>query len=375
MLLMRIDLSIYAVLVLFFLLIDLHKYPVRNDKAYLFHFILLSNILILIVEIFSWAVDGMTGNSGRLLNIIFNSLLYVLNLVPLSLWCSYFDECIISNQKNRLRRRKIYLSLNCITVLIVVINLFTEFLFQINAENVFIRGIGAPLFAAMNYLLFILYCITIIPYRKLITGRIYQVILSVAILPAIGGYLQTKYYGLILVWPMMTLVCLAGYILIEREDMNRDTVTNLLTRSQLERRMKFLINRHQPFSIIMIDLDKFKSINDTYGHKEGDDALKLISNLMEKSIKQTDQAFRYAGDEFVILVDSADPKSPSHIANRLMINLHKMNNHAKKPYMLSFSFGFSFFDGSGDESIYHLLSEADKAMYQNKNRNKNKSIT
>ena len=369
MLLMRIDLSIYAVLVLFFLLIDLHKHPVRNDKAYLFQYILLSNILILIVEIFSWAVDGMAGNSGRLLNIIFNSLLYVLNLVPLSLWCSYFDECIISNQNNRLRRRKVYLCLNCITVLLVVINLFTEFLFQINVENVFIRGIGAPLFAAMNYLLFILYCITIIPYRKLITGRIYQVILSVAILPAIGGYLQTKYYGLILVWPMMTLVCLAGYILIEREDMNRDTVTKLLTRSQLERRMKFLINRHQPFSIIMIDLDKFKSINDTYGHKEGDEALKLISNLMEKSIKQTDQAFRYAGDEFVILVDSADPKSPSHIANRLMINLHKMNNHAKKPYMLSFSFGFSFFDGSGDESIYHLLSEADKAMYQNKNKN------
>ncbi|MDD3660248.1 MAG: GGDEF domain-containing protein [Lachnospiraceae bacterium] len=367
MLLTRIDLSIYAILILLFLLIDLHKHPVRNDKAYLFKFILLSNILILIAEIVSWSVDGLPGADGRFLNIVFNSILYSLNLVPLALWCSYFDECILSDFKKRKVRRKIYLSLNLFTVLLVMINLFTNILFRINSVNIFERGIGAPLFATMNYLMFFIYCITLIPYRKLITGRIYQVILSVVVFPAIGGYFQTKYYGLILVWPMTALVCLVGYILIEREDMNRDTVTQLLTRFQLERRMKFMISRHQPFSIIMIDLDKFKSINDNFGHKEGDEALQLISNLLEKSIKQTDQAFRYAGDEFVILVDSADQKAPRHIANRLMINLQRMNQHSKKPYQLSFSLGSSYFNGDSDESIYHLLAEADKAMYQNKN--------
>jgi len=367
MLLNRIDLCIYSILVLLFLVIDLQKHTAKNNKTYLFLYVIYANIVILLAESVSWIVDGMPGGNGRIINYIANSFLYLLNLVPLSLWCSYFDECFILDKKKKLMRRKVYIAMNLLTAGLVLVNPFTGILFQINQQNVFERSLGAPLFAVSNYLMYIFYCISIIKYRKLITGRIYQVIICVAAFPAIGGYFQTKYYGVILVWPMATLVCLVAYILTEREEMNRDTVTQLPTRALLESRMKYKISRRQSFSIIMIDLDKFKSINDSYGHREGDEALSIISNLLQKSIKQVDQAYRYAGDEFVLLIETDDSLAITNVEERLYENLNRMNISSKKPYQLSFSYGSIHYDGSSEESIYHLLAEADKSMYFQKN--------
>lgn len=373
MIINRIDLSIFSIFILILLAADLHKHPVRSDKTRIFLLSLYANMLILFVELVSWLIDGLPGTSGRIINWGSNSLLYTLNLVPLSLWCSYFDECIIINESNRLIRRKIYLSLNIFTLLLVIINLFTGILFTINSEGVFERGDGALISAALNYLLFFVYLLSVMRYRKLITGRIYQIIICVGIFPVIGGYFQTKYYGVILVWPMMALVCLTAYILIEHEEMNRDAVTGLLTRPQLENKMKFMISRKQPFSLIMLDMDKFKSINDSFGHKEGDEALRIIANLLEKSIMQNDQAYRYAGDEFVVLIDCSDPETATKITDRLYKNLLRFNEQAVKKYILSFSLGHSYFDGKisrvtncSDSIINQLLAEADDRMYANK---------
>lgn len=366
MIINRIDLSIFSIFILILLAVDLNKHPIFNYKTRIFIFTIYSNIMILAVELITWLIDGLPGTSGYFINLTSNSLLYALNLVPLSLWCTYFDECISVDDKDRRMRRKIYLSLNIITLTLVIINLFTGILFQINPSGIFQRGPGAIISAAFNYIFFIVYLLSIVRYRKLITGRIYQIILCVGIFPVIGGYFQIRYYGVILVWPMMALVCLTAYVLIEHQEMNRDAVTQLLTRPQLESRMKFMIRRRQAFSIIMIDMDHFKSINDNFGHNEGDEALRTIANLLEKSIMQNDQAYRFAGDEFVILLDCPDPEVVFKIKERLYTNLDRTNQQAGKGYSLSFSLGHSFHNGDVRNNIYQLLADADDMMYENK---------
>ena len=367
MILYRIDLSVYSFLVLLFLAIDLYRHPIPNLKTRLYQRALYANMFILLIESISWIVDGIPGTHFRLLNYIANSILYAVNLLPLSLWFCYFDESLILVEREKLLRKKIYLSLNLFTFSLVFLNLFTGLLFSIDQNNIFERGLGATLSAGLNYVCYLAYVISILKYRKYLSDKTFPVLLSVAIFPAIGGIIQTKFYGLILVWPMAALVSLLGYILIEREEMNRDTVTQLPTRALLEERMKSKLSKRQTFAIIMLDLDKFKSINDNFGHREGDEALKLISNLLQKSIKQYDQAYRYAGDEFVILLETQNVVSVSLIERRLIKNLNKLNEHLKKNYKLSFSFGSFYYDGTAQESIYHILAEADKAMYLQKN--------
>ena len=364
--LISVSLSIFSIFILILLAVDLNKNPVFNNKTRIFIFTIYSNMLILGVELISWVVDGLPGNSGYMTNLISNSILYALNLVPLSLWCSYFDECIIVDERSRHFRRRVYVSLNVITLIMVIANLFTGILFQINPSGVFERGPGALISAAFNYIFFMIYLLSIVRYRKLITGRIYQIIICVGIFPIIGGYFQTRYYGVILVWPMMALVCLTAYILIEHQEMNRDAVTLLLTRPQLESRMKFMISRRQAFSIIMLDMDHFKSINDNFGHMAGDEALRTIANLLEKSIMQHDQAYRYAGDEFVILLDCPDSEVVLKIKERLYTNLSRANKQSDKGYSLSFSLGYSFYNGDGNSNINQLLADADDMMYEHK---------
>ena len=72
------------------------------------------------------------------------------------------------------------------------------------------------------------------------------------------------------------------FIFIEREDMMKDTLTNLVTRGQFERRLKMKVSRSKAFSLVMIDMDKFKYINDTFGHDEGDHVLVVIASWIKR---------------------------------------------------------------------------------------------
>jgi diguanylate cyclase (GGDEF)-like protein len=219
---------------------------------------------------------------------------------------------------------------------------------------------------AMNFILFFGYVLSLIPYRQYIGGRIYQVILFLGSLPLLGAITQILYFGTTMVWPMLALVAFATYVLIEREEIKKDGLTGLSTRSQLEERMLYLTRKRHKFSVMMVDLNKFKKINDNYGHDEGDKALKTIANILEKSIKQSDLVYRYAGDEFILLLETESKLTAKMVGERINNNLNKVNLSGNKPYKLSLSMGLAHYDGNLDIDIYDLISLADKEMYKNK---------
>ncbi len=121
-----------------------------------------------------------------------------------------------------------------------------------------------------------------------------------------------------------------------------------------------------PATLIFFDLDKFKEINDTYGHVEGDRALKFFAGEMRETLRSSDIFARLGGDEFVALLTNFEVDMIQELIKRFQTMLRSRCDEASLPYNIEFSYGFVNFDPLKHESIDDMLNEADSAMYENK---------
>lgn len=118
--------------------------------------------------------------------------------------------------------------------------------------------------------------------------------------------------------------------------------------------------------LIFGDLDNLKGINDTFGHKEGDQALVDTSQILRETFRESDIIARIGGDEFVILAMNSFGTSAEKLTQRLKKVLKDNHLQTKPAYTLSLSLGIAFFDPRNPCSIDALLAHADKLMYDNK---------
>lgn len=367
MLILQMVIYGYSLLVLLFLLLDSRANKRRYSRtSNYFRIVIYVTMLILFVEAVSFAVDRRPGTLMYWAGYLSNAFLFVMNLAPLSLWLVYLDECIVTDDAEKKRKRIVYLVFNAIVVGIVIVNVFTGILFDITGQNEYVRGPAVYWIMPLNIVLYLGYLPSIYRYRKFTSGRIYELILVLGIFPIVGAAIQLLFYGTPLIWPMMALIALAAHILVEKEEIRRDCLTGLLSRGQMEARARYIIEHRLPFSMIMLDIDRFKSINDRYGHEEGDQVLCVIANLLAKSIKQVDSAYRYAGDEFILIIESGHPEAANRVIERLTSNLVKFNESNQKPFPITFSAGAVFYDGTAEIGVIDLFTKADERMYRNK---------
>jgi len=134
---------------------------------------------------------------------------------------------------------------------------------------------------------------------------------------------------------------------------------------------KFLDNSKREnnlLGLMFIDVDKFKGINDTYGHEVGDKVLIKVASILKEATRKNDIVARYGGDEFLILLPNIkNTDNYNSVVSRIVNNKNKIIDCNGKEINISLSIGISFYPNSGD-SIDKLIVEADKAMYIAKNR-------
>ncbi|MDO8735728.1 MAG: diguanylate cyclase [Thermoleophilia bacterium] len=126
----------------------------------------------------------------------------------------------------------------------------------------------------------------------------------------------------------------------------------------------------QMLLLIYADVDDFKKINDTFGHLEGDKALKDIADLLVATARESDMIARLGGDEFVILASGIDEQSSDIFRQRLSEKLAVHNNQPGRKYMLSVSIGQVIFSAEYLSNLNEMIMKADRKMYEEKTSKK-----
>lgn len=124
--------------------------------------------------------------------------------------------------------------------------------------------------------------------------------------------------------------------------------------------------------MLFIDLNDMKYINDTFGHLEGDRALRDAANILRNTFRESDIIGRYGGDEFVVSALQTGYIESDTINKRLNENIELHNLEAKRSYNISLSIGIALYDPTAPTSLEDLISQADNMMYENKYKHKRK---
>jgi two-component system, cell cycle response regulator len=157
-----------------------------------------------------------------------------------------------------------------------------------------------------------------------------------------------------------------------RDNLRRAALTDELTGlrnrrsfvSQLEHLLEVATRRRQSFTLLFVDIDAMKSINDSEGHHEGDRALVDTARLLEETCRSSDLAARIGGDEFCVLLTDASDGAAKTFIIRLQEAVDEHNRCAARPFDLSLSVGMTAFDPDNPGSMEELMKGADEAMYE-----------
>ncbi len=163
----------------------------------------------------------------------------------------------------------------------------------------------------------------------------------------------------------------------EREQALQDALTGVPNRLAYDGRIKEELERWRrfknPLSLVMIDIDHFKRINDNYGHAAGDKALKVIAKLLAQKTRKTDYLARYGGEEFVLIMPGVSAETAKLTVDKLRVFVESSGFHFKgEPVTITVSCGISdFCEGDSSENVFE---RADKALYQAKNAGRNQVV-
>jgi diguanylate cyclase (GGDEF)-like protein len=361
----RIDLLLYSLIIQLILLYLSKNQKTEEDySSRLFRQVLLSLILITTLSSISWIFDGRT--EFRIISYWIQFLAIILSTLPPILWMCYIDFNIFHDERGLRRRRYIYFTPMFINTFILLINLFQPgLIYSMSDSNVYSRGPYYFTVSISIYILIFAAYIYFFLHKNLIVGRLTQVIVLFLVIPIAGSIMQVLFYGVSLHWPSTTLVLLMTYLALEQSKTSRDSLTDLYTRSQFEQRLNFKIKKNDPFSLILIDMNDFKYINDNFGHNEGDKVLKLVASILTSDTNPEDLVCRYGGDEFILLIESDQYNICSKIIDRLDSTLSDLNRN-NDDYRISMSYGYKFTKDPQNCNKTMVLKEIDENMYKDK---------
>lgn len=175
---------------------------------------------------------------------------------------------------------------------------------------------------------------------------------------------------------LLTILLSNYYISLKNETSYMiDKITNVYLRDVfINKTLEFFEKNYvsKIHCLLMIDIDDFKKINDSYGHQKGDDVLKLVANTIKSSLRSYDIIGRYGGEEFIVFLPNTDIKNAFFISERIRKNIESLKIHGINT-TITISIGISQYPEDGF-ILDELINKADKAMYFAKNLGKNRSI-
>lgn len=325
-------------------------------------------LALCLLETGTFFLDGRTFPLALPLNRVTNALLFVSDMSFAFIWTIYVDFKLFESLDHvkRYIRRAVWPALAMVAMGFA--NIFTDVFFTVSPENVYARAPLSVLPYIVSYGYLIYSAVLVFTTRRKLRRYLFLPVMIFLTPIFIGSILQFLFYGISLIWVSVAVGVVSLYINIQNEASSVDAVTGLYNRQYLRRYLGYTGQRLEPGSRLaglMLDVDDFKLINDTHGHTVGDAALRDVGQLLHSAVPPEAFAARFAGDEFIILLAVSEEKEVLNLMDSIRFATESFNHAQQRPYRLSFSMGFSFFQPDSD-TAESFLRRMDEAMYEDK---------
>lgn len=342
-----------------------------------FCYVVLNALFLCLFDTF-WALieSGIVDLSSHI-NFVVNCL-YLFQAGHLGYSWYLFSEATLDRPSfhNRIKR---YISAVPIFILLIlcVSSYWTGNIFYIDETNSYTRGDLYFLQPLISYSYIIYSAIKALILGRMQTNHIKHLecraLASFLILPLLAGIIQLFNQKIPTLCVGISLSLLTVFMTFQEHQISLDSLTGLNNRFRLHRYLESRLqnlNGRQNLYLLMLDIDSFKKINDTYGHVEGDEALKMIADVLRKSCGDRNCFIaRYGGDEFVVVYECNSEQDVLNIKQNIFDKLNQQNSESGKEYNLSVSIGYSVFTQQTKGSR-ELVEQADEQLYKIKEAKK-----
>lgn len=375
-----VEISVIGIILLSIVLMSQRQFTAASAAQRRFNNLIYVTIMMLVVDAACWLIDGMQFHLARQLNYTLETIYYALHVLLPYLWALYVEGALSTDLRAAGRRIAIATVPLILFLIALVPNLKFGFVFTIDAKNIYHREIGVYFYAFLSYAYLIYGSI-----RSLIKARgaawvddrrRYYTMAFFAVLPSLGGFIQLFFYGVSLNWILASVSILLVYLDAQNRQISTDPLTNLNNRRELS---KFLLreisdrdpNKGGALTLMIMDVDGFKMINDTYGHFYGDSVLVAVSEILKASCKNTNAFLaRFGGDEFCIVLPPSMETDAEELIQQVQVNVTSWNQSHPEMKPIGLSIGYAEWDPNQDKSYEMFLARADARMYEVKNAKK-----
>jgi diguanylate cyclase (GGDEF)-like protein len=364
-----------AGLICIFIFVDyIRKYNTDTFQRRLFLAVLVATFTAVVFDCSNRAFAGIPGPAVRNGLYFMISVFLVAQNFAFYLIFVFIDYFAYKNEERTKKILRVLAVLMALYIVVVLVNLPLRYFFYISEDNYYTPSKFYLLRLGISYFPLVLSFFEVFVAAGQFKHSQIVSIVFFGILTGTGAGLDITLRNSCLIWPCFTASLLYFYFFIVQSDSKLDSLTGLGNRFSFNEFIERLsrAGTKESYSIVMIDMDHFKAINDTLGHLEGDNALRDMALIIKSCIRGTDFAARYGGDEFVLAIKSE--YNIEKLMERIQQAVDNQNEKGKRPYKLQMSCGWDVFTAGSSSSLASIedfLDHVDKLMYKNKTAKKN----
>lgn len=365
-----IYLYLFAILILIIIYISLkQQYPSSVSAANLFRKVVLLTAFMLVVDIAHELLNGAVGTFNGALLIIATLLVYGLPAFIALLWFFYTHHILYRTNPKFDYKFILFLLPITFNTIFTFVSLIWPLYFSIDANNIYSRGNIYYISIALQYFYMVFPIIMVVANYKKLSREKFLPMVFFSIPPMIAGVIQALNYGLLLIWPALAFSVFLVFVFIQSRMVITDYLTGLKNKGAFENHINNLnmkTKTNKVLSIVILDLDGLKTVNDRHGHLVGDKALNLFAQNMMNSFGHRDYLARIGGDEFVVLKFVDTELDLIKSLDVFYENIQILNKSKVLPDPISYSYGYKVYLGDESQTIKGMIEEVDKLMYEAK---------
>ncbi len=363
--------NFYSILFLLVLFYHSDKQEERRSLQYKLYMLILKVTMILLAVDTLSRFDGNPDSYYSILNQVGNFSAFLFSPLIPSLWLMFVYNQIFQDEEKTLRLIRPLSIASILNALILILTFNFGGYYSIDAANVYHRGPFYMISVMISVTLLLISLVMILQNRKKVLCVHFGALLAFTLIPFLSICFQYLFYGSSLILNSVVVGLLFVSLNIQNHGLNTDYLTGIYNRKKLDSYLNDKIRtckEGRSFSAIMIDIDEFKSINDTFGHDMGDAALQATARLLNSCIRNVDFIARFGGDEFFIVLDLSNEAQLQVVVDRIESALQKFNRSDRQPYSIHLSMGYATYGPIAKCSAAEFLKIVDEKLFEEKQR-------